>query len=30
MSENFQPHSPQKGLVREYISHGLEYFLGPY
>ena len=25
----FQPHSPQKGLAREYNSHGLEYFLGP-
>ena len=27
---NFQPHSLQKGLAREYYSHGLEYFLGPY
>ena len=26
----FQPHLQQKGLVREYNSCGLEYFLGPY
>ena len=26
----FQPHFSQKGLAREYNSHGLEYFLGPY
>ena len=30
LSGNFQPHSPQKWLAREYNSHGLEYFLGPY
>ena len=27
---NFQPHLQQKWLEREYNSHGLEYFLGPY
>ena len=26
----FQLHLQQKGLVREYNSCGLEYFLGPY
>ena len=29
MHGNFHPPSPQKWLVREYNSHGLEYFLGP-
>ena len=28
--EIFQLHFSQKGLAREYYSHGLEYFLGPY
>ena len=27
---NFQPHSQQKWLAREYNSHGLDYFLCPY
>ena len=25
----FIPHLPQEWVVREYNSHGLEYFLGP-
>ena len=25
----FQPHLQQKGLVMEYYSCGLEYFMGP-
>ena len=29
MHGNFHPHSPQGWVVREYNSHGLEYFLGP-
>ena len=28
MNGILQPHSQQKGLAREYYSHGLEYFLG--
>ena len=27
---NLQPQYQQKGLASEYISSGLEYFLGPY
>ena len=30
MNGIFQPHYQWKGLVREYNSHGLEYFLRPY
>ena len=29
MNGIFQPHYQQKGLTREFYSHGLEYFLGP-
>ena len=29
MHVNFHLQSPQEWVVREYNSHGLEYFLGP-
>ena len=29
MHENFHLNLPQKWMMREYSSHGLEYFLGP-
>ena len=30
MHGNFHPHLEQKWVVREYYSHGLEYYLSPY
>ena len=30
MQGNFHPHLQQKWVVREYYSHGLEYYLSPY
>ena len=30
MDGNFHPPSLQKWVVREYNSHGMEYFLGPH
>ena len=30
MHGNFHPHLQQKWVLREYCSHGLEYYLSPY